>query len=67
MKRRDLIKKLNQIASQANRTLSIKREGGNHTIYEINGVPVPVPRHTEISEGLARTIIKQASDAAKEA
>ncbi len=37
----------------------IFREGGNHTIVT-NGVDMePIPRHREISENLAKAIIKR--------
>lgn len=36
----------------------IKREGGNHTLYTDGVKTVPVPRHREINERLARRIIK---------
>jgi len=37
----------------------LKREGGNHTIYEKDGVVEEVPRHREINERLARNKIKE--------
>ena len=39
---------------------SLKREGGNHSIWQNpdNSATVPVPRHTEIADVLARKICK---------
>ena len=40
-----------------------EREGGRHTIYTnpTNGAKVPVPRHAEIDNRLARKIFRQLS------
>jgi mRNA interferase HicA len=35
------------------------RNGGNHDIYVRDGKIVPVPRHKEINEQLAKSIIKK--------
>ena len=54
MKRRDLIKRIEQLGYHEDRT-------GDHTTYECKGKrPVQVPNHREIDEWLAKEIIKQA-------
>ncbi|MDD7464623.1 MAG: hypothetical protein PUK59_00015 [Actinomycetaceae bacterium] len=60
MKRRDLIKKLNQIAKAKGETL-VLTEGGNHTKATIGCWAEPIPRHNEIREHLAQAIIRRAS------
>ncbi len=53
MKRRDLIKKLEEAGYK------VDRDKGDHTIYEKDGGrPVQVPRHKEINENTARSILK---------
>jgi len=59
MKRRDLMKKLERIAKEQGEEIVI-REGGNHTVVTIGENTAPVPRHNEVSEILAKKIIKQA-------
>ena len=55
MKRRDLVKKLESAG------YTIDRDDGNHTVYEKNGArPVQVPRHREINENTANSILKAA-------
>lgn len=55
MKRRDLIRKLEQAGYQ------IARDDGDHTIYSMPGRrSVQVPRHREINEYTAKGILKQA-------
>lgn len=55
MKRRDLIKKLQAAGYKAD------RDDGNHTIYEKEGSrPVQVPRHREINENTAKSILRMA-------
>jgi hypothetical protein len=64
MKRTALLKELRQIAKTAGVTIE-EREGGRHTHIVINNVLIPVPRHREVAEGTARTIINQAKEATK--
>lgn len=55
MKRRDLVKKLEAAGYK------IDRDDGNHTVYEKDGGrPVQVPRHWEINENTAKSILKAA-------
>lgn len=55
MKRRDLIKKLEAAGYK------IDRDDGNHTVYEKAGCrPVQVPRHREVNENTAKSILKAA-------
>jgi len=65
VKRKDLIKKCSQIARSNGHDLVLHREGGSHTVYRINGRNVVIPRHNEIPEPTARTIITGATEAAK--
>ena len=53
MKRRDLIKKLEQAGFQ------FHRNGGNHDIYIRGNDTEKIPRHREIDEMLAKGIIKK--------
>jgi predicted RNA binding protein YcfA (HicA-like mRNA interferase family) len=55
MKRRDLIKKLN------NSGCILIRHGSRHDLYKnpATGIKQPVPRHNEIDENLAKHIIKE--------
>ena len=54
MKRRELVKKLQQGGCV------LLRSGGNHDIYlnPSNGKKQPVPRHSEIDEHLAHHILR---------
>ncbi len=55
MKRRDLIKKLEAAGYK------VDRDDDNHTVYEKEGSrPVQVPRHREINENTAKSILKVA-------
>lgn len=54
MKKRDLDKALKDLG------FSKVREGGNHEVWSNGSISIPVPRHREINERLAKAIIKQA-------
>lgn len=49
------------MAALSRRGFKVLREGGGHTVVEgPEGQQLPVPRHTEISRGTARSIARQA-------
>ena len=55
MKRRDLVKQLEAAGYR------VARDDGDHTIYaKPNGRPVQVPRHRELNELTAKSILKAA-------
>ena len=53
LKRRDLVKLLEKNGWY------LKRNGGNHDLYTDGKNIEPIPRHLEINERLARSIIKK--------
>ncbi|MDR2731687.1 MAG: type II toxin-antitoxin system HicA family toxin [Fibromonadaceae bacterium] len=57
MKQQDLIKKITELGA------IFVRHGGNHDWYRnpVTGACQPVPRHREINELLAKSIIKKLS------
>lgn len=57
MKRRDLIKRLEKLGC------ILIRHGGNHDWYSNPEIKQsqPIPRHNEINENLAKSIIKKLS------
>lgn len=63
MKRRDVIRRITEIA--ASRSLTVRLvEGGNHTVVIVNGARITtIPRHSEINELTAKSIIRQVEQA----
>lgn len=59
MKRRDLVREIGDAATAAGLTWDVDREGSKHTVYKLDGLTIPVPRHNEIGELLAKKIFKQ--------
>lgn len=57
MKRKDLEKRLNQLA-KAKGTTAQWKEGGNYSKVTIKGITSTVPRHSEINEITAKSIVK---------
>ncbi len=53
MKERDLVKLLEKNG------FKLVRDGGNHNVYSNGKKTEAVPRHNEVSEGLAKAIIKR--------
>jgi hypothetical protein len=59
MKRREVIKRIKAEAKSQGVDFDLDREGGSHSVFDVGGCMIPIPRHTEIGEGLAREIFKE--------
>lgn len=59
MKYRDLVQRLKELGWY------LHRQGGNHEIWTNGSESMPVPRHTEIKELLAKSILKKAERSTK--
>lgn len=62
-KRKDIIKR---IAAEARKRgidfVQANRKGGNHDIYLLDGLMIPLPRHSEIPEPTTRGIYRECED-----
>jgi len=56
VKRRDLVRKISQEAKRQEVPWEIDHEGARHSVYRLGTRLIPVPRHNELGEGLARAI-----------
>lgn len=56
MKRRDVVRTIAAAARTQDLDFIIVREGANHTVYSLDGLMIPVPRHRELDDRLARVI-----------
>ena len=62
MKRRDVIRRINQIAKARGET-PIWSEGGSHSKVTVGSRSTVLPRHKEIKEPLAQRIIADIEEA----
>lgn len=62
MKRRDLIKTIEQAARMRDISWTVHSEGARHTIYKLAGKRIPIERHTEIDNLLAEKIFKECEE-----
>jgi hypothetical protein len=62
VKRRDVIKKIEQGAKDKGVSWAFDKEGANHTIYKLAGKRIPIERHTEIDNLLAEKIFKECEE-----
>jgi hypothetical protein len=58
-KRADIIKQIQKAAKAAELKFLLVREGANHTIYDLDGVMIPIARHREFGQRYAETVYKQ--------
>ena len=59
-KRRDIIKIIATAAANQGLTFTITREGSRHTVYDLDGIKIPIARHNEIGNQMAEVIYKEA-------
>lgn len=58
-KRAEVIKKIQQAAKAKGMAFDVKRRGGNHDIYSLDGLMVPVGRHSEFGNRYTETVYKE--------
>lgn len=59
MRKRDLLKQIGDEARAQKRVWALLRQGANHEVWILDGVRIPIPRHSEVGEMLAVQIFKQ--------
>lgn len=59
VKRRELLKAIAAAARDSELSWVLARQGANHEVYSLDGLIIPVPRHTEINELTAESIFKE--------
>ena len=60
-KRRDVIKLIDAAAAAQGVTFTVTREGSRHTVYDLDGIKIPIPRHNEIGNRMAEVIYTEAA------
>jgi mRNA interferase HicA len=58
MRRRDLLARITKAAAERDLKLDQVREGASHTIFRVGSAQFSMPRHSEINEMTARSIMK---------
>lgn len=58
-KRAEIIRKIEKAAQAAELKLILLREGANHTIYDLDGLMLPIARHKELGQRYAETVYRQ--------
>ncbi len=59
MKRRRLVGMIADRAGQLGVSWTLRRNGANHDLYDLDGTMIPIPRHRTIAPPTARDILKQ--------
>jgi len=58
VKRRELLDRIAKASRKGSLEFVLVREGGEHTLYRCGGQQFTVPRHAEINEITARSILR---------
>lgn len=59
MKRRELIKRISKEAKAQGLDWSPARQGSNHEVYSLDGLMIPIGRHTEFGNKYAEAVWKE--------
>lgn len=62
MNKREVIKRIEKAAKRQGKTWAFSNHGGRHDIYTLDGVMIPIPRHTEIADRMAEIIWKECEE-----
>ena len=54
-----MIKRIAKAAKAKGLTFSVVRNGANHDMYSLDGLMIPIPRHTEMGNVTAQMIWKE--------
>ena len=58
LKRKHLVKKIGQESKRRGVRWESLRDVGGHEVFDLDGVRISIPRHTEVGEGLATDILQ---------
>ena len=59
VKTREVVRKIAQEARRQGIEWVMVREGANHTIYSLDGLMIPIVRHRETDDRLARKVFEE--------
>lgn len=54
-----MIRAIGDAAERAGLTWELDRRGGNHDIYSLDGLKIPIGRHTELDPKLVEKVYKE--------
>ncbi|HIX00794.1 MAG TPA: hypothetical protein H9871_11720 [Candidatus Nesterenkonia stercoripullorum] len=60
--RREIITKITKAAKSSGMEFTERREGARHTLYDLDGIMIPIPRHRDIPEKTTRDIYIEAEE-----
>jgi hypothetical protein len=55
-----LIQTIRRAASETGIDFSLERKSGDHEVWNLDGLRIPIPRHREVNEWTARAILRDA-------
>jgi hypothetical protein len=59
---RDIVRRIAEEAKRQGLDFGLDREGANHTIYVLDGVIIPIPRHREVNERTTEGIYRECQE-----
>ena len=58
-RRRELTQRIARAAKRKPVAWTLQRRGGNHDVYKLGDLVIPIPRHAEIIERTAERILRE--------
>jgi hypothetical protein len=62
MRRKEVIKRIDEAAKEQGRELKLLRHGARHDVYLLGSSRIPIPRHKEFSNQFAEVVWRECSD-----
>ncbi len=59
---RDIVKRIRREAARKGLAFELDREGANHSVYRLDGLLIPIPRHRDIGERLTELIYRECQE-----
>ena len=59
VKRDEIERRIRREARRQGVRWTLDREGARHSVFRLGNTVIPIPRHVEIGEGLARDILRE--------
>lgn len=61
-KRRDVLSTIAQAARARGLNWVLVREGANHSVFALDGLRIPVPRHRDLDQQMARILYRECEE-----
>lgn len=59
---RAIVRRVSRAARRSGLDFVLDHEGSNHSVYRLDGLMIPIPRHRDVGERLTEQIYRECQD-----